>query len=296
MTKLNTSPRTAPGSHNPEFKSTTPMGDWYRENRNFVLMMIVALSVGLGYNYYAPRNAASSGQATWSAFAEIRATPGGAYTSENLGETLTRARSEEIIHPWVVLAGIQDCLSRADNDSLQTLTEEARALQKSGSLGELNTPSNGSQVPVFELAIARAEEALAGGTARVFDNPTPTGRTISITLSDGADVTYEISIGLFEDVAPNACEAFIGMVNDNSLIGRVIGRSGAFGLTFKPEELNDELDGLATETAFGYYHKVGALSFNQKPGAAHLGDLESLELTIKDSFHLDGRTTVFGKL
>ena len=289
-------PRTAAGSHNPDINSATSMEGWFRDNRNFLIMLAAALTIGLSYNYYMPRRAVQAQQNAWAAFADINATPGGAYTYDALPETLLRARAESKIYPWVVLQGIQDALARADTGALVVLVAEAKILRDNNSLPGLAGENNGVRVAVFDLAIARAEEALEGGNARSFVNPAPDGRSFELTLSDSIDTTYIVRFGLFSESAPLACAAFEELVDSGSMVGRIVGRSGAFGLNMKLLVSDDSVIGVATETSWGFYHLPGSLSFNQKPGEAHLGDSGSLEFTIKDAFHLDGRTTVFAQM
>ena len=289
-------PRTEPGSHNPDFHSGNPLSDWARANKGFLGLVVVALAAGFLLNTWLPKQALAAKQSSWALYQSVLSTEGGAFGAEQLPGTLARVSEDSRVQGWVVLAGIQDAINRDDRVALQILVEEGSRIQDSGGLSGviINTPDGAKGI--MENALSRASSILAGSDAINWDNPAPKGPKVKFTLTVNEETTYDFVVGLYPEVAPNACEAFLLSVRDGSLTQRIGVRSGAFAWTIKPESSFEDSEGLAPETKWGYYHSKGSLAFSQKSGDANMCNSGSVEIFLQNAYHLDGRTTVFGMI
>ncbi len=293
-------PRTAPGSHNPDFTPENPALVWVRENRGFVVMLILALGLGLSFNYYYPKYQHQKQESAWNLYASVMNTPGGPFAPENIEHTLAQARENDQIYAPILLTGVQVAISRQDSSTLQTLIGEIERTQQAG--GEwAQVPLPGSdQETLLGHALTLAKAALAGEGQTTFTNPEPPGPRVTITLTVNETDTYDITVGLYPEVAPKACEAFLAAVKSgiqSPLEGK---RSGPFGLRFSGLGTSAAEDsappGLDPEIQWGYFHTAGALSLPPIPGTTGELDPTQIEITLKDAFHLDTRSTVFGQI
>lgn len=289
-------PRTEPGSHNPEFHSGNPLTDWVQANKGFLALMVVALVVGFGLNTWLPQQALAAKHNSWALYQSVLSTEGGAFTTDQLPDTLARVSEDSRVQGWVVLAGIQDAINRDDRDALQILVSEGSRIQDAGGMAGINLNTPDGAKGVMENALGRANAILSGADAQNWENPVPTGPKVGFTLTVNETTTYDFVVGLYSDIAPNACEAFLLSVRDGSLAQRIGVRSGAFAWTIKPEGAFEETGELKPETKWGYYHSKGSLSFGQKSGSPNMCDPGALEIYLQDAYHLDGRTTVFGTI
>lgn len=294
------------------------VGGWFRSNRAYYGLLAVLLLASLGYSYLKPKWALQARLDTWALRAEVLASPGGAFAPGQIAETLAKASANDQVYGWVLLQGFQDVLSRSDLEALPTLIRASEDFLAAGHSTGIQALGPDGPIPALQFALSQGLAASSGANASVPETPTPKADSphIKLSLTINGIEGYEVVVGLFPAAAPAACETFLGQVQAGSWAGKPGQRSGSFGIVFKPEPVAEEglipgedeategrpspvdtaSEGLAPEIAYGYFHQPGSLSYAQMSGGPNQVDPESLEFTIQDAYHLDGRTTVFGKV
>jgi len=290
------SPRTAPGSHNPDFSASAPSSSWLQRNKGQIAILTVGVLAIFAVTDYLPKMRAEERADSWASYTQLLTDTPDAYGSANLASTLAATKDDPRVHPWSVLRGLQGALASQDKAALEVLIAEADSLRETGALAGLTAPNGESRLPVFELAVLRGKEALALSDSAKFELPTPTGATVNATLTLNEETAFQVTIGLYQEQAPLACAEFLSQIERGALGERDGTRSGSFAMTFKDTSKDAPEEGLQTEVVYGLSHVQGALSYAQKSGSGHLADPNQLEIVLRDAFHLDGRTPVFGKI
>ncbi len=289
------SPRTAPGSHNPDFSPENPAVSWAKENKGFLITLLVALTIGSSFNYYWPRYQRDNLSSSWALFQELSADPAN-FSAEKVDETLARARTDERTYPWVIHSGVSAALSSNDKVALGKLKQELDTLATDTDLAGYRMVGAEGPEPLFQFTLGMVERALSPEAERSFTNPAPTGKTVKFTLTVNEVDTYEFTAGLYSEASPAACAWFEEAVASGKLLNAGGLRQGSFGFKFAGEAPEEGADPIELERKWGYFHLPGALYLTQTPGAPNEMDPAGFELGLMDAGHLDGVTTVFGML
>ncbi len=271
----------------------TPLFDWLKKNRLFLLTLVV-LVVGLqGYQYFAPTLKFAKQAKAWGLFANITSELAADFETK-LGPDLAQAEEEPIIYPWVLFAAANTAILRGDADAVQIVQPKLEAYAASKEADAWKTLSESGEVTtIAELLLKRMEEFNARDQ-KSWTNPEPQGSKVKVVLNDASDGVYEITIGLYEDQAPNACATFLAAVE--------AGRLNDLEVTPSPAGLNwsgfgsEEDQPLTVERHFGLFHLAGALSTTPLPGEPGKQMVGALNLLLADNMAMDGATTVFGQV
>jgi cyclophilin family peptidyl-prolyl cis-trans isomerase len=297
MNASNPTPRSAPGSHNPDFSPENPAISWAKENKGYLTFLILALTLGSAFNYYWPRHQQQSLSTSWGLFQELTADPAN-FSGEKVGETLARAREDARTFPWVVHTGVTAAIQAKDDQALGILKGELEALAQDPDLAGYRLVGDNGPESVFAYSLALVQQAMSPDAERSFTNPEPTGARVKFVLTANGSDTYEFEAALYPEAAPQACERFLAALGAGRMAGAPGLRQGSFGFKFtgKADESADEVEPLMVERSFGYFHLPGALTLVQTPGEVGQMAEDTFELTIAAAPHLDGQTTVFGMI
>ncbi|MGB0951925.1 MAG: peptidylprolyl isomerase [Planctomycetota bacterium] len=271
----------------------TPLFDWLRKNRFFLLGLAV-LVVGIqGYNYYAPGIKYSKQAEAWNLFETIAISLGTDFDA-NLSADLSRAEAYPTIYPWVVFAATNQALGSDNTLALDTLKPKLSALvQDERVSGYKAIPASGEVTNIAAVLLAQVEDKQSH-SVKSWSNPEPTGAKVKIVITDSDGNTYDMVAGLYEGIAPSASSAFITAVDEGLLIGKdVTSTGGAFSLRdYNPEAT----DSLPLERQYGYFHMAGALATSVVPGEPGQQEPDALTVYLQDATRADGSTTVFGSV
>ncbi|TAH37151.1 MAG: hypothetical protein EYC70_09230 [Planctomycetota bacterium] len=261
-------------------------------------MVAIALGAGLLVGRVLHSQRIQRDMAAWDEFQTIVQDPTTSFGPDHLPESLARAKERPLIYPWVVLAAVNHGFTRGDSAALQALQPELAAIEDAGSLRGLYLVSDGERVEVVPYLRQQVEKELQSqNPALQFQNPEPTGKRVKITVSSDGGDTYDIVIGLYEDVAPLAAQNFLSAVEAASLVDqdlsllfnglRVVGLAKAA----------EPSDPLPLEAQWGYFRKAGALATQVAPqGSGGQQDRDVAVILTKDDYSMDGQTTVFGQI
>jgi len=270
----------------------TPLFDWLRKNRFFLLGLAI-LVVGIqGYNYYAPSLKYSKQAEAWTAFETIITSLGTDFDA-NLSADLARAEEHPTIYHWVVFSAASQALATGNTMALSTLKPRLSALiEDETASGYKALPSNGEVTNIASVLYARLEDLESQGTM-TWENPEPTGTKVKLVVTGSDASSYEFVAGLYEGVAPLASAAFLSAVDSGDLIGKDLRATGGMiGL----EGFNDELtETLPVEAQYGYFHLPGSLAtvVASEPGQQ---EPDAFRLYLQDATRIDGTSTVFGSI
>ncbi|MBC8327236.1 MAG: hypothetical protein ISR76_06355 [Planctomycetes bacterium] len=287
--------RTAPGSHNPDFSPENPAVTWVKENKGYLLFLLLMIAGIASWQQFWPRYQQGGLTNSWGLFQELTSDPAN-FSVAKVEETLSRSRTDSRIHPWVVHTGVSSALSSNDLEALRILRSELQALTKDGTLAGYRLVGDDGPESVFAYSLAMAERALNPEAERVFTNPAPTGHTIRFSVKVNDQDTYDFEAGLYEDSSPEACALLLEAVRSGRLVDLEGVRQGSFGLRFKGLVENGVEHELPLERQWGYFHLPGALYLNMVAGKPGQMDPSALELGIEKAHHLDAQSSVIGML
>lgn len=269
----------------------TPFFDWLKKNRFFLLGLTI-LIVGIqGYQYYAPGLKYAKQAEAWDLFDALRQDLQTDFDT-NLSPSLAQAEEYPSIYPWVVFAATNTALTTSNETALATLRPKLEALSKDADASHWKSMSSSGEVtPIAAVMLRHVEESQNAG-AMVWENPEPQGSRVKMSVNSSLGSTYEFTVGLFEEAAPEACNAFLEAVDTGALVGLDV---SAFGttLTFRDYAPENE-EGLPVERRHGLFHLAGTLSTTSQPGEPGSQIPDAVILHLQDSFGSDGITSVFG--
>ena len=264
----------------------TPLFDWFKKNRVFILLMLVIIFGGNAYFYYAPSLSRQKNAESWSLYQTISSEID---LKENLSEKLALAEQDSLTYPWFVYAATRMALQASDQAALDILTPRLKTLSESEA-GKSWVASNDDEVqPIASILYDAAVSADGGATS--FNNPEPDGSSYTITLSDSAGITYDVTIGTYSGAAATA-QHFID--NFEGIVGNSVTNFNNISLTID-NGLPEESQGLEVERA-RLFHSNGTLCTvatkerdgTQKPGA--------FQILLQDNYFADGQSTVFATI
>lgn len=269
----------------------TPLFDWLKKNRFYILAFVVVVVGIQAYREYMPGMVQGQQKASWALYQDIVAQ----FDPEtNVSESLARGRQDDRIFPWLVYAIAQGSLDARNRSALEQVKPELDRLAGLEAEKAWKVPAEVDAVAIPSQLQQRVDEFLASTEQEVV-NPAPTGSRVEVTVTDGAESTYSFTVGLFEEQAPVTAAAFLDAVEagrfvDQSLTTLVNRQCSWTGM--KPEEGEN----LPKESQFGIFHVSGALSTVIVPGVPGEQNPDIIQLLIEDNFSTDGTTTVFGQV
>ncbi|RMH04999.1 MAG: hypothetical protein D6702_01450 [Planctomycetota bacterium] len=284
------------GAHIPDLSPENPAVTWAKENKGYLAFLLLVITVTASWNYFWPRYKRQDLGASWSLYQEL-AQPAN-FTADKIEETLSRARGDERIFPWLVQTGVSAAIQQEDLDALRILRGELEKLAQDPDLEGFRVVGDAGLEPLFAHTLARVDQALDPNSTREFVNPAPTGPKVRFTVQVNGQDDYTFEAGLYPEAAPEACAWFLEAARNGDLVGRPGTRQGSFSFQFSAEQPEgSEAKSLPLEVQWGFFHLQGALWLSRdtggKPTEMKAG---AFELGIMDAPHLDGQTTVFGHL
>ena len=298
-TKTPPPPRSEPGSHNPRFESHDPVTGWLRENRGFLVLLILAVVGGGLLQYYLPKLRTEGRAESWDLYGTATQSFFGELTPETLQSSLDQARDDDRVFPWVVLRASQAALASGDPEVLAILRPELSALEESGSLAGIMVATPEGPQEIVPYVRERVSQPATATADLDFSLPEPDGASIKLILTNAETDTYEIVVGLYANAAPETTARFLEAAEEGRLTQAAGSRGVGSTLRFtglRPEGVDPEEDELPLEVAWGYFHAAGVLTTARKPGAGSGQDGDAFEILLDEAFHLDGSSTVFGKI
>jgi hypothetical protein len=266
-----------------EFEDT-PLFDWLKKNRIFLLVLLIGIMAIAAYERFGPGLRDKAQIQSWTLFQTVTS---GLDLDENLASSLELARADERIYPWVVFGATKAALLQRNTNALQTLKPELATLASDSGAWKVSSPSGA--VTIASFLLERANELEAGGT-KEFSNPEPTGTSVRLVITDSLETTYELTVGTYEDAAAASAELFLSAVEAETFNGVTIETFG--GRTLKVPGLDAEA-GAPLERDFGYFHFAGALSMIPKPGSPGEQESDAIQILLEDNTFGDGSSTVF---
>jgi hypothetical protein len=270
-----------------EFEDT-PLFDWLKKNRLFLLVLLVGILAIAANERFGPAIRNSAIAKSWDLFQTVTADLN---LDENLSSSLQLARDDERIFPWFVFGATKAALLQRNMNALQILRPELEGLQ-SGDAANLKIASPAGAMSIASFLLERVDEMEAGNT-KTFTNPEPTGAAVKFVVTDSLETTYEFTVGTYEDAAPGATELFLTAVEAGTF--NTMPLTGFGGRTLKLEGLGAE-SSPPLERDFGYFHLAGALSTIQKPGEPGEQETDAIQILLEDNTFADGQATVFATI
>lgn len=269
-----------------EFEDT-PLFDWIKKNRAFLLVLLIAILAIAAYERFGPALRDKAQTQSWTLFQTVTA---GLDIDENLASSLELARPDERIYPWVVFGATKAALLQRNANALEILKPELTALSTSNGAWQISS-TNGA-VTIASFLLERVKEMEAGG-GKDFTNPTPPGSRVQLVVTDSLETPYELTVGTFEGAAPVSTELFLSAVEAGTFDGVAIETFG--GRTLKIPGLDAD-NGPPLERDFGYFHLAGSLSMIQKQGSPGEQEADAIQLLLEDNTFADGTSTVFAAI
>lgn len=273
----------------------TPLYAWLRANAWFLLAGVAVVGGIVTYRNLSADWAAGAREESWDAYRALAmAGPDSPALSTRLGE----AKSDPRIFPWVVMEATRQAAQEGDVEALALLKPELQGLAQDDSI-RVATPGGREGMAAFLLR--QLEDRGAGALPKDFVSPEPTGRKVEIVVSLGAETTYAIVAGLYEEQCPVGTAAFLswveaGRMNDQS--ARLLGTTGlTMNLTkIEVAEGAEAPPTILVERPYGLFHEEGTIGMLQLPGQFGAQDPGAVQLLLMDLFQLDGQATVLAKV
>ena len=269
-----------------EFEDT-PLFDWLKKNRIFLLVLLIGIMAIAAYERFGPTLRDNAQIQSWTLFQTITS---GLDPDENLAASLEQARADDRIYPWVVFGATKAALLQRNTTALETLKPELTSLASGEDGWKLSTPSGA--VTIASFLLERTNEMQAGGS-KEFANPEPTGAAVKVVVTDSLETTYELTIGTFEGAAPISSELFLSAVEAGTFNGVTIETFA--GRSLKVPGLGAE-SGPPLEREFGYFHFAGSLSMIPKSGSPGEQEADAIQILLEDNTFSDGTSTVFAAI
>ncbi|MDA1259301.1 MAG: hypothetical protein O3A20_01620 [Planctomycetota bacterium] len=281
----------------------TPLYAWLKANVWYLLGGLVVFLAIMLYRENAPKWKFSGLSESWDQHRSLISDPQG---MENLAVQLAESKKDERIHQWVVYNAARTASDLSDAAALAILKPELEALAQSSNV-MISTPAGQENMASFLL------RSLYQGASKLPKDPVapePTGGRVSISISLDGVSTYDIILGLYEDIAPDGTTALKQWITDGRFTDQTARRVGDQSLTMTMAALeaavvegdeNPTVEGaeepaLMIERKYGYFHSEGTLATGMIPGKAGVQDINNLQLALSNSYNMDGQTTVLAKV
>jgi len=273
----------------------TPLYAWLRANAWYLLAGMAIVGGIVTYRNLSADWASAAQEESWNAYRNL-AMPGP--EAPDLSTRLGQARADSRIHPWVVMEATRQAAQEGDAEALALLRPELQSLSSQDAI-RVATP--GGRMGMAAFLLQQLDQSGASALPKEFVSPEPTGRKVEIVLSLGAEQTYTIIAGLYEEQCPVGTAALLqwieaGRFNDQS--ARILGTTGLTMTLAKIEtaEGAEEPPAIMVERPHGLFHQEGMIGMLQLPGQFGAQDPSAVQLLLMDLFQLDGQATVLAKV
>ena len=271
----------------------TPLFDWLKKNRLFLLGLTILIVGFQGYQYYAPNLKFTKQANAWTLF-DVLVQDMSLDFDANLSPSILQAEEYPTIYPWVVFTATNSALATGNESALATLQPLLENLASDKDASQwVSLPESGEVTPIATVLLSRVSDFKKTGPV-VWENPEPSGAKVQLVVTSSLGESYTISAGLYEEDAPAASAAFLNAVETGALVGVDVSSYGA-SLSFRDFGTED-MESLPLERKHGLYHLAGTLSTTVAPGEPGQQQADSVVLYLQDNFGADGGSTVFGSM
>lgn len=284
-----------------------PLMDWVLANKVTLAVFLTAVAVIAVMQDQLPKRAEANRRQSWELHGQAIKSLETGISASRIPSILELTREDDRVHPWVVARMVQMAFFQGDRESLQALQPEVDRLVSEGSLSGVRVAKDGQAVDILVFLKDQMNAELSQPEIK-FSNPEPTGQKVKLTLAADAENSYEITLGLYPDAAPETCKAFLEAVSEGRLVDQEIEFQGeallrATGMAKEDqdqesdEDSEEEPNSLPLEVKWGYFHYQGALTTQTLIGAESGGqDPDVFSIQLQDQNYSDGNSTVFGKV
>ena len=263
----------------------TPLSDWFAKNRVNLTLFIVVVFGGIYALEQWPSWQAGKQAESWALYQTIS---GDVNLDENLSEKLAQAEQDQLTYPWFVYTTTRLALQAKNTNALNLLKSHLEKIAASEEGKTWVANNNGQTRPIADILLDSINGS--GANALSFDNPTPSGDSYTITISDSEGNSYDIIASMFSE-APLSAEHFAA--NADGLVGLEITNFNNISLTIENglgEEATVEIERARL------FHSAGVLS--TVPGEDRDGGQKAsvIQILLEDNFYADGQSSVFGAI
>ena len=263
----------------------TPLSDWFAKNRVNLTLFIVVVFGGIYALEQWPSWQAGKQAESWALYQTIS---GDVNLDENLSEKLAQAEQDQLTYPWFVYTTTRLALQAKNTNALNLLKSHLEKIAASEEGKTWVANNNGQTRPIADILLDSINGS--GANALSFDNPTPSGDTYTITISDSEGNSYEIITSMFSE-APLSAEHFAA--NTDGLVGAEITNFNNVSLTVE----NGLTEGATVDIERArLFHSAGVLC--TIPGEDRDGSQKAnaIQIMLEDNFYADGQSSVFGAI
>ena len=262
----------------------SPIFDWYKKNRVFILFLIVVVFGGNAYLYFAPSMTKGKNAEEWTRFttrsAEIN-------LEENFAAQIAAAREDQNTFQWFLYSATRAALQSNNQTALSILKNELLSLEGSSDKWK-GIDGDGQAYPIKTLLI----EAINGQTnLPKFTNPEPKGNSYLISVSSDKKETYEIYFTLYSEDGQTAMWLEDGI---GGLEGQEIENFNNRSITIKG--LAPPAGELKVERENRLFHESGVLTTLPTGESDGSQKQDVLQILLEDNYMADGISTVIGKI
>ncbi|MFT7517553.1 MAG: hypothetical protein ACI84O_001348 [Myxococcota bacterium] len=264
----------------------TPLFDWFKKNRISIFLMLAIVFGGNAYFYYAPGLAHRQNADSWALYQTISAEID---LKENLSAKLTQAEQDTLTYPWFVYAATRMALQANDSQALDILKPRLSEIASSKEGMSWVASNNGETRPIASILLDAANDN--GGSSMEFSNEAPDGDVYIMSVTDGIENTYELSISLYS-AAPQTSEHFVA--NLEGLVGAEIKNFANISLAVE-NGLEEEAPAITIERN-RLFHSEGVLCTVASGDGDGSQRANTVQIMLRDNFFADGQSTVFGAI
>jgi hypothetical protein len=264
----------------------TPLSDWFAKNRVKIILSIVVVFGGMFVRQQWPIWQYEKQAASWALYQTIS---GDVNIDENLGEKLAQAEQDQLTYPWFVYATTRSAIQAKNTDALNMLKSHLEKIAASEEGKTWVANNNGQTRPIADILLDSINDN--GANTLSFDNPTPSGDTYAIIISDSEGNSYDLITSMFSE-APTSAEHFAA--NAAGLVGAEITNFNNISLTVE-NGLVEEGTTVDIERV-RLFHSAGVLC--TVPGEDRDGSQKAnvIQIMLVDNFYADGQSSVFGAI
>jgi hypothetical protein len=262
----------------------TPLSDWFNKNRVNLTLFIVVVFGGIYALEQWPSWQAGKQAESWALYQTIS---GDVDIDENLGEKLAQAEQDQLTYQWFVYTTTRLALRAENTAALNMLKSHLEKIAASAEGKTWVANNNGQTRPIAEILL----DAINGSSASslIFENPTPSGNSYAITISDSNEKSYSITVSMFSE-APVSSENFAA--NIDGMVGSEITNFNNISLTVE-NGLSEDAPTIAIDRA-RLFHSAGVLCTIAGEDRDGSQKANTVQIMLEDNFYADGRSSVFG--
>ena len=262
----------------------TPLSDWFNKNRVNLTLFIVVVFGGIYALEQWPSWQAGKQAESWALYQTIS---GDVNLDENLGEKLAQAEQDQLTYQWFVYTTTRLALQAKNTDALNMLKSHLEKIAASAEGKTWVANNNGQTRPIAEILLDAINGS--GANSLSFENPTPSGDSYAITISDSDEKSYSVTVSMFSE-APVSSENFAA--NIEGMVGSEITNFNNISLTVE-NGLSEDAPTIAIDRA-RLFHSAGALCTVAGKDRDGSQKANTVQIMLEDNFYADGQSSVFG--